>query len=64
MSWQTAVGLILSSTVTVAEQVEVFPFTSVTVRVTEFAPTSEQVNAFGETTNDATAQLSELPLST
>ena len=54
----------LSSTVTVALQVETLPFTSVTVSVTVFAPISEQVNAFGDTTRDATAQLSELPLST
>ena len=33
-SWQTAVGGVVSFTVTVAVQVEAFPFASVTVRVT------------------------------
>ncbi len=42
ISWQTAVGVIVSSTVTIASQVLTFPFTSVTVSVTVFAPTSEQ----------------------
>src|SRR5688500_8959496 len=43
MFWQIAVGAILSSTVTVAVQVDVFPFTSVTVKVTVFGPPLAQV---------------------
>ena len=37
MSWQTAVGATLSSMDTLATQVLVLPFTSVTVKVTELA---------------------------
>ncbi len=64
MSWQTAIGGTLSSTVTVAEHVEIFPFTSVTVSVTVLAPTLAHVNVFGDTAMLAIAQLSVLPPST
>ncbi|SRX75945.1 hypothetical protein AEQU3_02943 [Aequorivita antarctica] len=40
---QLATGAILSSTVTVAVHVAVFPFTSVTKRVTSLSPTFEQL---------------------
>jgi hypothetical protein len=62
MFWQIAVGAILSTTVTVAVQVETFPFTSVTVSVTVFAPTLEQLNVFGVTDSEAIPHASELPL--
>jgi hypothetical protein len=44
-SWQSAIGAMLSSTVIVAVQVVTFPFTSVTVNVSVFAPTSLHTNA-------------------
>ena len=59
-----ATGATLSSTVTVAVQVEVFPPTSVTVNVTVFAPILEQLKLFGETASEAIPQASEEPLST
>jgi len=46
----------------VAVHVEVFPFTSVTVSVTVFAPTLLQLNVEGETLMLAIPQASELPL--
>ena len=61
--WQVAVGATLSSTVTVAVQVELFPFTSVTVKVTVLAPISAQVKDAGETLNEVIPQLSVEPLS-
>ncbi len=64
MSWQNTFGATLFSTVTVAVHVDTFPFTSVTVSVTVFAPSSAQVNVLGSTTIEAIAQLSELPPST
>jgi hypothetical protein len=45
-------------------QVEVFPFTSVTVSVTVFAPTLEQLKVEGETESEATPQASLEPLFT
>src|SRR6056297_3136766 len=63
MSWQMAIGSTLSSTVTVAEQVEAFPLTSVTVSVTAFAPTSEQSKSETSRPKEAIPQLSEEPLS-
>jgi hypothetical protein len=45
MFWQTATGATLSSTVIVVVQVVELPFTSVTVKTSVFAPTSEQTNA-------------------
>src|SRR5690606_3625608 len=42
---QAIVGAMLSSTVTIVVQVETFPFTSVTVKVTVFGPTSAQVKS-------------------
>lgn len=44
-SWQTAVGAVQSVIVTEALQVEVFPASSVTVRVTVLAPMSVHENA-------------------
>jgi hypothetical protein len=41
--WQSATGATLSSTVTTAVHVVTFPFTSVTVNVTGFAPPLETV---------------------
>ena len=61
--WQTATGATLSSTVTVAVQVEALPPTSVTVSVTVFAPTLEQEKLFGETASEAIPQASDEPLS-
>lgn len=55
-------GAMLSTTVTVAVQVETFPFTSVTVRVTVLLPTLAQLNVLGETVTDAMPQLSLDPL--
>jgi len=52
----------LSTTVTIAVQVNEFPFTSVTVRVTVFAPRLAQVNELGVTFMLAIPQASELPL--
>ena len=45
MFWHTAVGTMLSVTVTTAVQVLLLPFTSVTVNVTLLAPTFAQVKA-------------------
>jgi len=59
---QEMAGAILSTTVTVAVQVETFPFTSVTVSVTVLLPTLAQVNELGETVTEAIPQLSEEPL--
>ncbi len=64
MFWQTATGATLSSTVIVVEHVVELPFTSVTVRTSVFAPTSEQTNAVWLRAKVAIAQLSELPLFT
>ena len=52
-----------SSTVTTEEQVETFPFASVTVSVTVFAPTFAHENEFGETLIEAIPQASDEPLS-
>ena len=54
-------GFSLSCTVTVEVHVAVLPLKSVTVRVTIFAPTLAQVNAFGEAENEAMPQLSVEP---
>ena len=48
ISWQTAVGEILSSTVTVAVQFDELPDSSVTVKVTVLAPISLQSKVFGD----------------
>ena len=50
----------MSSTVTVASQVAMFPLSSVIVKVTVLSPTFEQSNEFGETSN-VYPQLSEDP---
>ena len=60
---QVTIGSILSTTVTIAVQFEVFPFTSVTVKVTVFAPTFAQVKLDGDTDKLAMPQASLLPLS-
>src|SRR5438105_6652260 len=62
MFWQTATGLTLSSTVTVAVQVCSLPFTSVTVRVTGLGPTLAQVKVLGVTLIEAMPQASVEPL--
>ena len=46
------VGLVLSSTVTVAEQVVILPLLSLTVSTTVFAPRLLQSNALGLTDNN------------
>ena len=58
-----ATGSILSSTVTVAEAEFVFPLWSVTVRLTVFAPKSEQVKSVTSKLKLDTEQLSVEPLS-
>jgi hypothetical protein len=62
--WQMATGATLSSTVIVVVQVLLLPFTSVTVKTSVFAPTSEQTKAVWLKLKLAIAQLSLLPLST
>ena len=64
ISWQVAVGGMVSNTVTVPVQVAVFPLLSSTVRVTVFAPTFAQVKAEIFKLKLLMLQLSELPLST
>jgi len=61
---QVNVGAALSTTVTVATQVETLPVASVTVSVTLLSPTSVQSNALSLITVDVTPQLSVLPPST
>ena len=63
MSWQIVVGEIVSITVTVEVQLLELPLTSVTVKVTTFAPTSAHVNDVAVDTYVAIPQASELPLS-
>ena len=63
MFWQTATGGVLSSTVTVAVQVLELLLLSVTVKVTELAPTSEQVKSVSLTERFMMPQASELLLS-
>ena len=62
MFWHSATGATLSSTVTVAVQVEVLPLLSVTVSVTVLAPTLVQSNVFGEAVRLAMPHASELLL--
>lgn len=62
--WQIAVGLVASTTVTVAEQVDVRLLLSVTVRVTVFGPTFVQMKEVVDKTVLAMPQLSEEPLFT
>jgi len=59
---QEIAGAMLSTTVTVAVQVEEFPFTSVTVRVTVLAPTFEQLKLVLLNERLAIPQLSLDPL--
>src|SRR5690606_22366899 len=54
---QATVGVRLSSTVTTATQVLIFPFTSVTVKVTLFGPISAQVKSVISITEVSIAQL-------
>jgi hypothetical protein len=61
---QAIVGGVLSTTVTVAWQVDVLFAASFTVSVTVFGPLLAQVNALGLTVRDVIPQLSLLPLST
>src|ERR1043166_2983958 len=62
--WHLATGLTLSSTVTVLEQLELFPLASTRVRVTVLGPTLAQVKALGLTLREAMPQASLEPLST
>ena len=62
--WQTAVGLVLSTMVTVPVQVALLLLLSVAVRVTVVAPTLEQVKEDISIEVEATEQLSEEPPST
>ncbi len=62
--WQSAVGAVLSTTVTVAVQVLTLPLVSVTVRVTVLAPTWLQSKLAWSRLMLAMPQLSLLPLST
>ena len=57
-----AIGLIVSATVTVAVPVLIFPFTSVTVNVTVFAPLLAQVNVKGDAVIVLIPQASDDPL--
>ena len=61
MSWQTAIGFTVSSTVTTAVQVELLPLLSIAVSVTVFGPMFEQSNASGVTVKDASPQLAFEP---
>ena len=63
-SWQIAVGLVVSATVTVAPQVPLFELPSVMVKTTALLPKLEQAKAFGETLLVEMLQLSVLLLST
>ena len=60
--WQITVGSIVSMTVTVEVQPDAFPFTSVTVNVTVFAPKLEHVKLLGKTVIDAIPHPSLDPL--
>ena len=62
--WQIAVGLVLSTTVTVAAQVEVLPWPSLTVSTTLLLPVLAQVKDVAERLKLAVPQLSEEPLFT
>src|SRR5580700_6630564 len=64
IDWQSAVGAVLSCTVTVALHVEAFPLKSVTVSVTVLSPVLLHVKLFGDTLSDPMPQLSKLPPST
>ena len=57
------VGGVLSFIVTVVQHVAVFPLASVTFRMTDFVPTSQQLKVFGVTVI-VNEQLSVDPLST
>ena len=64
MFWHTAFGNWLFSTVTLAVQLLLLPFTSGTVSVTWLMPTLARVNVVGLTVRVPRAQLSKLPLLT
>ena len=61
--WQTAVGEVVSCTVTTEVQVEELALPSTTVRVTLLVPTLLQVKAVVLAVVPATEQLSQMPLS-
>ena len=63
MLWQSAIGAMWSSTVTIEEHVEELPLLSVTVSTTVFAPTFRQENEDGDTFIYAIPQASVEPLS-
>ena len=60
---QSAVGGVVSTTVTIAVAVEIFPLTSVTVNVTVFAPISLHVKEVESKAKLAIPQLSVDPSS-
>ena len=60
--WQTALGRIVSRTVTDALQEDEFPLMSVTVKVIEFPPAFEQLTNEGEAVIPEIPQESELRL--
>ena len=62
--WQATTGAVTSSTVTMAVQLLLFPFTSVTVSTTMFSPTLLQSKVTISMEISATPQLSLLPPST
>ena len=62
ISWHKAVGAIVSSTVTPAEQVPVLPLSSVTVKLTVLTPTIVQSKSVGSTIIVSITQLSNEPL--
>ena len=59
---QIAFGRSVSETMTEALQVDVFPLTSVAVRVTMFAPRLEQLNTVGFADKDKIPQASLVAL--
>ena len=62
--WHTAIGRIVSPTVTTELQLDEFPLLSVTVIVTLFAPKFAQLNVVGLMIVEAMVQLSVDPLFT
>ena len=62
IDWQVITGSLLSSTVAIAWQEELLPFTSKTVRVTILSPTWSQSNNPGSTARESIPQASFEPL--
>ena len=61
ISWHNAIGATLSSTVTIASQSAELPSSSITVKVTIFAPTSDISNSVSEADKIRSPQKSVLP---